>query len=177
MLHGWGGSDYPHWQARLAGKLACNYIDVKFPLFSDFMKPKKDIWLKELRDIVDEFKPTIVVCHSLGNTLWFWYANEANIKLDKLYLVAIPSNNTGEKEEELKSFYPMPVPDNLGAKEVTFVSSTNDPFCKIDEVEELAKRYNAKLKILKDAGHINSESGYGKWEWMEKQFDFEWSCE
>jgi len=177
ILHGWGGSDYPHWQARLAGKLACNYKRVCFPLFSDFMSPKKDVWLKELKEIVDEFKPTIVVCHSLGNILWLWYAFKHNIEIEKLYMVAVPSDSVLIKENALKSFCPAPMAKSLGAKKTFVVASTNDPFCNIDEAKEFANRYSADFKVLEDAGHINSDSGFGKWDWMEQQFNFEWSCE
>ncbi len=48
ILHGWGGSDYPHWQAKLASEIAKNYGCVYFPKFTDVDNPKLDIWLKEL---------------------------------------------------------------------------------------------------------------------------------
>ena len=71
ILHGWGGSDYPHWQAELAGKIACNYGMVAFPLLKNPHFPSRNVWLKQLRKLIAEFKPNIVVCHSLGSTLWF----------------------------------------------------------------------------------------------------------
>jgi len=66
ILHGWGGSDYPHWQAKLASKLACNYKAVYFPLLKNPHFPSRNSWLKQLDEIMEWFKPTIVVCHSLG---------------------------------------------------------------------------------------------------------------
>jgi uncharacterized protein len=30
LLHGWGGSNYPHWQSWLAAELAKNYGKVSF---------------------------------------------------------------------------------------------------------------------------------------------------
>ena len=104
ILHGWGGSDYPHWQSWLAGELAKDYGIVAFPKLEDIDKPNLDEWLEQLCDIVNYFKPNIVVCHSLANTLWFWYASgNENIKLDKLFLVAMPSLNTNQ--DELSSFF------------------------------------------------------------------------
>ncbi len=172
ILHGWGGSDYPHWQAKLAGKIACNYGTVSFPLLKNPHFPHKNSWLKQLKDLMESFKPNIVVCHSLANTLWFWYADSLDLKadlIDKLYLVAIPSLNT--KENTIGSFFPAPKPKRLFAKEVTIAASSNDKWCTLDEVEELAKIYGAKLKILQNAGHINAESGFGDWEWMESEFE------
>jgi len=177
ILHGWGGSDYPHWQAHLAGKIACNYGVVAFPLLKNPHFPSRNVWLRQLREFMDEFKPNIVVCHSLANNLWFWYVNELELQediLDKLYLVAIPSLNT--KEDTISSFFPCPKPKKLFAKEVTIVASTNDKWCNLSEVEELSKEYNAMLQILPNAGHINDDSGYGSWEWMEKQFCLKRDC-
>ncbi len=177
ILHGWGGSDYPHWQAQLAGRLACNYGVVAFPLLKNPHFPSRNVWLKQLRELMVDFKPNIVVCHSLGNTLWFWYANEFGLEediLDKLYLVAIPSLRT--KEDTIGTFFPCPKPKKLFAKEVHIVASDSDKWCKVSEAKELALYYGASLKVLPNAGHINDESGYGKWEWMESQFNLKREC-
>jgi predicted alpha/beta hydrolase family esterase len=36
------------------------------------------------------------------------------------------------------------------------------------EAKKVAEHYNIPLTIIKDAGHINADSGYGKWELIEK---------
>ncbi|HHD74695.1 MAG TPA: serine hydrolase family protein [Nitratifractor sp.] len=175
MLHGWGGSDYPHWQAKLACKLACNYRAVSFPLLKNPHFPKKDDWLAQLDEQMRGFKPNIVLCHSLANTLWFWYTSRYRVAIDKLYLVAMPSLSTHEKT--INSFFPAPKPQRLGAKEVFVVSSDNDKWCDPKEAEEIAKEYGANFSILEGAGHINSDSGYGEWEWIFEQFDLKHKCE
>ncbi len=177
ILHGWGGSDYPHWQAQLASKVACNYGVVAFPLLKNPHFPSRNVWLKQLRELMFEFKPNIVVCHSLANTLWFWYANELGLEeniLDKLYLVAIPSLKT--KEDTISTFFPCTKPKSLLAKEVKIVASDNDKWCEVSEIEELASYYSASLKVLPNAGHINADSGYGSWKWIEAQFNLKREC-
>ncbi len=165
LLHGWGGSDTPHWQSWLASEIAKDYGSVSFLKFSNFDFPDKDIWKKELLEKLDDFKPDIVVCHSLANTLWFHLCNEENIKdVQKLYLVAPPSLKCSV--EEIKSFFPVAIPTNLHAKEVLLISSTNDPYITQKEAKELQVSLNVKIKILADAGHINSDSGYGEWQWI-----------
>jgi len=44
ILHGWGGSDSPHWQAKLASEIAKNYGTVSFPLLDNchFLPLKTD---------------------------------------------------------------------------------------------------------------------------------------
>ncbi len=165
LLHGWGGSDTPHWQSWLASEIAKNYGTISFLRFSNFDFPNKNIWKKELIKELVEFKPDIVICHSLANTLWFHLCNEDNIRdVEKLFLVASPSLKC--EVEEIKSFFPVDIPKNLHAKEVLLVSSTNDPYMSMKEVEYLQKSLDVKMKVLIDAGHINADSGYGKWPWI-----------
>ena len=165
ILHGWGGSDFPHWQSWLAGEIAKDYGKVSFLKFSDFDFPSFDIWRNELKKELQEFKPDIVVCHSLANTLWFHLCNEGSLdEVEKLYIIAPPSLKCNI--DELKSFFPLDMPTNPHAKETTMVVSTDDPYITINEAQELKKSLKAKINILQNAGHINADSGFGKWEWI-----------
>ena len=165
LLHGWGGSDSPHWQSWLASEIAKDYGTVSFLKFSDFDFPNKNRWKEELLKELVDFKPNIVICHSLANILWFHLCNEENIKdVEKLFLVAVPSLKC--EVEEIKSFFPVKAPKNLHAKEVLLVASTNDPYMTQDEAKEVQTLLGVEMEILVDAGHINSDSGYGKWSWM-----------
>ncbi|MFK5977064.1 MAG: alpha/beta hydrolase [Sulfurovum sp.] len=42
ILHGWGGSDYPHWQSQLASYIIQNDGCVSFPKLKNKDLPKKD---------------------------------------------------------------------------------------------------------------------------------------
>jgi hypothetical protein len=165
LLHGWGGSDYPHWQSWLASELSKEYGCVSFLRLSDFDFPKKDAWREEVIKELQEFKPTIVICHSLANLLWFHLCNEENIAdVEKLFLVAPPSLKN--EIEEVKSFFPVDAPKNLHAKEALLVCSTDDPYMSLDEAKSLQKELNIEMTTLQDAGHINADSGFGEWIWM-----------
>ncbi|WP_324171656.1 RBBP9/YdeN family alpha/beta hydrolase [Sulfurimonas sp.] len=165
LLHGWGGSDFPHWQSWLAGELAKDYGKVSFLKFSNFDFPNKNDWKNELIKELDDFKPDIVICHSLANTLWFHLCNEENIKsVKQLFLVAPPSLNS--KIDEVNSFFPVTIPKNLNADEALLICSTNDPYMTLDEAKSLQKELKVEMHVVKDAGHINADSGFGKWPWM-----------
>ena len=165
LLHGWGGSDYPHWQSWLAGELAKDYGCVNFLKFSDFDTPKLAVWLRELKDELEAFKPDIVICHSLANTLWFHLCNrEFMTPIEHLYLVAPPSNEC--TIEELHEFFPVHVPLSLYAKHTMLITSTNDPYMTQEEAANLQKDLNVEMKVIENGGHLNAESGYGTWEWM-----------
>ena len=165
ILHGWGGSDAPHWQAELAAAIAKDYGTVSFPLLDNCHFPSKNRWIKQVRQILEAFKPNTVVCHSLANTLWFWLCQEEIPQVKRLFMVSPPSLTT--EENTIKTFFPCHLPENLYAKEVQMIVSDNDPYIQVEEAESMAKEYNIPLTVIKDAGHINADSGYGKWELIE----------
>ncbi len=166
ILHGWGGSDAPHWQAELAAEIAKNYGTVSFPLLDNCHFPSKNRWVKQVKQILEEFKPDTVVCHSLANTLWFWLCQEEIPQVKRLFMVSPPSLTT--KEATIKTFFPCEMPETLYAKEVQMIVSDNDPYIETAEAKTMAEHYDIPLTIIKDAGHINADSGYGKWELIEK---------
>lgn len=170
ILHGLGGSDFPHWQSHLAADIAKDYGCVSFPKLSNFDFPNKNEWIKELIKELDEFNPSVVVCHSIANILWFHLCNDFTPKnIQKLYLVAPPSLKCDL--EELKSFYPCSIPKDLHAKESVLITSTNDPYMSKEEAHELQKKLDIPMNVIEDAGHINSSSGYGRWIWILKDIE------
>ena len=167
ILHGWGGSDAPHWQAELAATLASDYGTVCFPLLDNCHFPSKNRWLKQLKQLIAEFKPDTIVCHSLANTLWFWLCEEEQVEIENLYLVSPPSLSCDI--ETIKSFFPVALPPRLYAKNIQLVVSDDDPYITVLEAQSIADYYHTPLKTIHNAGHINADSGYGKWEWIDEQ--------
>ena len=167
LLHGWGGSCSPHWQSWLAAEIAKDYGTVSFLRFSNFDNPDLNAWKSELKKELKVFQPDVVICHSLANTLWFHICNDEDIEIvQKLYLVAPPS--LGCEIEELKSFFPVKIPEDIKAKETLLITSTNDPYMGVDEANKLQNKLNVPMEMLKDAGHINADSGFGEWPWILK---------
>ena len=167
ILHGWGGSDTPHWQAELAAEVAKNYGTVSFPLIQHPHFPSLNRWRREILAHLHAFRPDTVVCHSLANTLWFHLAAAKElIPVKRLFMVSPPSLHT--VLEGLNDFYPAPLPDTLYSEETRMIVSDNDPYISLPEAKGMAAHFHIPITILKEAGHINADSGYGKWEWMEK---------
>jgi len=166
LLHGWGGSDAPHWQAELAAEIAKDYGTVAFPLLDNCHFPSKNRWMKQVKAILEDFKPETVVCHSLANTLWFWLCEEGELQtVERLFMVSPPSLNTEEKT--IHTFFPCPMPENICAGEVHMIVSDDDPWVEMDEAEGISSHYSSELTIIHKGGHLNADSGYGKWEWIE----------
>ena len=168
LLHGWGGSDFPHWQSWLAGEIAKNYGTLSFIKLGDFEFPEKKEWMNTLKKEMQEFKPDVVVTHSLGSILWLHLCNEEEIEpVQKLYLVAPPRLEC--KIKELSSFFPLKAPKNLYAKEALLITSNTDPYISPTEAKKLQQQLNIEMKVLDDAGHINAQSNYGEWPWILKE--------
>ena len=166
VLHGWGGSDAPHWQAELAAEVAKNYGTVSFPLLDNCHFPSKNRWVRQVKAILEDFRPDTIVCHSLANTLWFWLCQEEIESVERLFMVSPPSLSTTEKT--IKTFFPCDIPEEIHAKEIHMIVSDNDPWVNLDEAESIAAHINATFTTFPNAGHINADSGYGKWELIEK---------
>jgi len=167
ILHGWGGSDAPHWQAELACEMAKNYGTVSFPLLDNCHFPSKNRWLRQVKQILKEFKPHTVVCHSLANTLWFWLCQEEEMTtVERLFMVSPPSLTT--QEQTIKTFFPCSIPKEIHAKEIHLIVSDDDPWIETKEAQTMASQIGASFRILSNAGHINANSGYGKWELIER---------
>ena len=167
ILHGWGGSDYPHWQSWLAGELAKDYGTVSFPLLDNPHFPTKNRWMKQVKALLKTFQPDTVICHSMANTLWFHLCEEGEIEsVERLLLVSPPRLDL--ELDTIKTFFPVSPPDNLFSKEAILVTSTDDPYLTVAEADALQKALNIPMKVLENAGHINADSGFGKWSWVLK---------
>lgn len=162
IIHGWGGSSYPHWQAVLAADLIKEDYTVSFPSLPNKDLPTLKLWKEYLKKEILHFKPDIVVCHSLGNILYFHLLDELDIQIEKLLLVA-PVRLTCDVAE-LKSFFPYPYPKNLKAKEVVLAASSDDIYMNIEEANEFKNVLGINMEVFKDAGHINADSGFGRFD-------------
>ena len=125
LLHGWQGSKEPHWQAWLHETLNTHDIVSSFPQLSDDMYPIKEVWLDEAYDAFVQTNPDTIITHSLGAMVWFHLCNEQRVqKVKKLLLVAPPRDLSAIKV--LKNFFPLDIPSNAFADEITIVSSSDD---------------------------------------------------
>ena len=165
LLHGWGGSDNPHWQAWLGSEIVKDYGTVSFPLLDNPHFPSKNRWVKQFKKLLDEFQPDVVICHSLANTVWFHLCNEGEIQSVKRLLLVAPPRLDLELAT-IATFFPVSPPKNLFAQEVMLVTSDNDPYMTPSEAHTLQKDLDVKMKVLHNAGHINEDGGFGEWPWV-----------
>lgn len=161
ILHGWGGSDYPHWQNWLACELIRKNITVSFPTMPNKENPKLNEWLEFLYKEFVHFQPDIVVCHSLGTILWLHFCERYSFEnIKKLMLVAPVRQDP--QIESIGEFFPYPILTNLRSDEVIAVGSTNDEYMSTEEAIKFQSELNIGMKIMENAGHINAKSGFGE---------------
>ncbi|WP_144555912.1 alpha/beta hydrolase [Bacillus sp. X1(2014)] len=170
IIHGLGGSGPDHWQTWLAQELTRNNYHVQYPTFTNFDSPNKSVWLKELSAtlrMIPEGNNLTVITHSLGCLLWLHYASTLNKPIaNRVILVAPPSPN--HILTEAKSFYPVPLDGNNltnAAENTLFIHSSNDPYCSLADVKSYSNLSFPSITIP-NAGHINTQSGHGKWPWI-----------
>lgn len=170
IIHGLGGSGPDHWQTWLAHELTRNNYHVQYPTFTNFNSPNKSVWLEELSttlETIPEENNLTIITHSLGCLLWLHYASTQNKQIaNQVILVAPPSPN--HILTEAKSFYPVPLDGNTlkkASENTLFIHSTNDPYCSIEDSGNYSN-LGFPTMTIPNAGHINSQSGHGKWPWI-----------
>ncbi len=170
IIHGAYGNPKENWFPWLKSeleKIGCKVFAPKFPTPEN---QSLENWLK----IFAEYKPhlnkkSIVVGHSLGPGFLLNILEKSNAPIKAAFFV---SGFTGSLDNPSfdkinKSFF-----DNgfdwqkikCNCPNFFVFHSDNDPYAPLKKSKELAKNLNAKLIIIKNAGHFNEESGYTKFE-------------
>lgn len=170
IIHGLGGSGSDHWQTWLAQELTARNHHVFYPTFSNFDAPDKHVWLEELSNVIEtipDHHQLTVITHSLGCLLWLHHsANHPRKIAKKAILVAPPSPKV--VLSEAKSFFPVPLDKKSltsSAEESLFVLSSNDPYCTMEDAKNF-RSIGVPSITLPNMGHINTQSGHGKWPWI-----------
>ena len=172
ILHGLGGSGPEHWQSWLNQKLLAAGEKVFYPTLPEYDEPTKKVWIQTLEDTVNKITSDniTVVAHSLGCILWLHFAlqkgKEINNRINRVILVAPPSPYL--KHEFINRFFPLPIKGKETIQlnySILQIQSTNDPYCSITD-SQFFRDLGIKQLFVADKGHINIDSGFGKWQWI-----------
>ncbi|MCO4055103.1 MAG: alpha/beta hydrolase [Bosea sp.] len=160
IIPGWGGSGPEHWQTRWEGKLSTARRIIQ----PDWNKPDRQIWAANIVAAVQAAsRPVVLVAHSAGNSsVGHAAAGLGHGKVAGAFLVAPAS----EKALHAIPAVPADFARHSRAKlpfRAVLAASTSDPYCTVDEAQELAGAWGAEFSDAGDAGHINVASGHGPW--------------
>ncbi len=160
FVPGYLGSGSQHWQTRWV----MHFKTGRWVNEADWNTPDRSAWTGALREIVFEAtRPVVLVGHSMGVATIVHAAQSLDAtRVRGAFLVAyadVTQNNwiPGAAEE----FAPMPR-DPLPFPSL-LVASRTDPYCEFEVADDLGAAWGALLVDAGDAGHLNSESGYGPW--------------
>lgn len=167
IIHGLEGSGPEHWQTWLAGRLRERGLDVSYPTLPDADNPRLERWLEALDRELGRLDATetTVLCHSLGSLLWLHHAAQgADEPVARALLVAPPQPD--EDDPQSPGFRPVPLEREgvaAAARETRLVSSTNDPWCPPETSRRIGAEIGVPIDWIENAGHINTDAGYGAW--------------
>ena len=172
ILHGLGGSGPAHWQSWLYKELLDAGENVYYPTLPNYDNPHKDEWMQTLEHTFQTISSDhiTVIAHSLGCILWLQFAQKHDQKIKnivkRVILVAPPSPYLDH--QIIQRFFPLPIKGKGTVQSyncILQIQSTNDPYCSVED-SHYFKRLGIKQLLVVDKGHINIESGFGKWPWI-----------
>lgn len=168
IIHGSFGNPFENWYPWLSKKLSdicLENIVPQFPIKKSLHTYQN--WSKLLDyylnlGLINE--NSTFVCHSIGSILIIKYLIEKKLKVKKLLLVSGINNYVGgfkDLDEVNKSFFSKDI-NNIHkyCNDITCFYSDNDPYIPQEKLEEFAQEVADRSIIIKNGGHINTESGY-----------------
>ncbi|AGT08302.1 RBBP9/YdeN family alpha/beta hydrolase [Paracoccus aminophilus] len=155
LVPGLEGSPAPHWQHwwALTDPRAIT-VDL-----SDPGSPDPIIWEAELAGQILQHPDSVLVGHSLGAVLITRIlAKWPQLRVRAAMLVA-PADPA--EHSRIGGF--APVAEHALSVPAMVIASRNDPWMGFERLRQLSRAWRADFVDLGDAGHINSEAGYGPW--------------
>ena len=169
IFHGTGGSPEGNWFPWLKNELEKKGLQVIVPRFPNPETPSLVAWLKTLNQyknlINDE---TIFVGHSLGGMFLLKVLEQLENPVFAAFFVAAPVGIKPIKYYDSDYAFAQ-FQFNWGAikpkaKHFFVYHSDNDPYVSLGNGEELAKKLDVELNFIPNAGHLNAESGWTKFD-------------
>jgi len=172
IIHGSFGNPYSNWFKWLhdfiveEGKQA--YVP-QFPTGIGFQT--YDNWAKLMcyyNDIGVITEDTTIIAHSIAPVFVCKFLTKNKMKVKKLIFVCGFNNYLGVNDEYDTVNKPMFI-NNIEdvkqcANEIVCFYSDNDPYVKYEAEKEFADKVATEQILIKDGGHINSESGFDTFE-------------
>lgn len=152
IIPGLNSSGAAHWQTWFESQIP-GALRVIQP---DWKRANLAEWSSRVRrDISRHAGPILIAAHSFGALAAVQAAKDYSERIVGALLVAPADPEKFGVTDVL--------PDDPLGFPATIVASSNDPWLSFESALGLAKRWGANFVHLGNAGHINTESGYGPW--------------
>lgn len=159
IVPGLHGSAPSHWQSAWeAADSSCWRVVQR-----DWDRPDLDEWLATLRRCIASCaSPPVLVAHSLACALVaHWVARFGQGASAALLVCPSDVDSVARTPPVVRGFSPMPLV-SFPFRSIV-VASTNDPRVDLQRAEFFAASWGSRFVIVKDAGHMNEQSGIGDW--------------
>ncbi|MFB2552030.1 RBBP9/YdeN family alpha/beta hydrolase [Ensifer soli] len=159
ILPGYLGSGRDHWQSHwLMDDASARQVEQE-----DWARPDLDLWLERLERAVSAHDGVLLVAHSLGCLLAARLAASplaARVRGALLVAACDPAVTEARHPGAIRfgtpAERPLPFPSTL-------VASRNDPYMPFAGSARLAALWGSTMVDLGESGHINVDSGFGRW--------------
>jgi predicted alpha/beta hydrolase family esterase len=160
IVPGLGGSGPDHWQTYFEST-GTNFHRI---IQKDWDAPDINEWVETIDNAISAYDPQTVVLvgHSLGCPTIATWASYTSEKIKGALLVAPPDIEAFQKKLHITLFKNLPT-DKIQFPTIV-VASTNDHWSGIQKAEWNARQWGSEFINIGEAGHINDQSGFGKWE-------------
>ena len=154
LVPGLRDSDQYHWQSCWGRR---------FPFWKrisqrNWLEPDIDAWICAIRrELVTCHLPAILVGHSFGALASCRLVQTYKMNIAGIVMVAPAEPSHFELDEAV-------LPEKLHTSSIMF-ASRNDPLMSFKRAQFWAECWGAHVIDIGDAGHINTESGFGEWEY------------
>lgn len=169
IFHGTGGSPEGNWFPWLREELEKKGLHVIVPKFPTPVGQSLEAWFKVLNQYKQYInEETIFIGHSLGGMFLLKVLEQLKHPVCAAFFVSAPVGIKPIKYYDSDYAFTQFTFDWLTitkkAKTFTAYHSDNDPYIYLGNGKELAKQLGITLTFIPKAGHLNSESGWTKFD-------------
>jgi predicted alpha/beta hydrolase family esterase len=171
IIHGIGGSPYKNWFPWLRNELEKLGCRVFIPNLPDSENPKLENWLDAFEKYKPQLENSIVVGHSLGVAFLLSMIERLDRPVKAAFFVAgfaSPLNNP-EFDEFIETFVEKQFEwgkIRRNCKKFYVINSDDDPYVPLEQGRHIAKNLKTELIVLKNAGHMNEEAGFARFDFL-----------
>jgi predicted alpha/beta hydrolase family esterase len=166
IIHGTKASSKAHWFPWLKQTLRDQHIESQIP---DMPTPEGQnfaSWQRTFHDQYGELKADdILIGHSIGTAFILRYLQEQSVKIKSAILICPFVDKIGNPEYDTlnRTFVEKQldwIKIKSRAEKFICLAGDDDPYVSLPLSQKVATHLGCELQIIKNGGHLNTESGY-----------------
>lgn len=170
ICHGTMGSVEGNWFPWLKSEMESRGHNVYVPSFPTPNNQNVDNWCNALRDQTPIFNEnTILIGHSISATFLLHVLEVVQMPVHQSIFVSPVMDDIGNKEYDVLNhsfvyhdFDWNKINENKGNAKI--LHGSNDPYVPLKQAEFLSTKIKTSVWVIENGAHLNSESGYTKFE-------------